>query len=80
MGVFGGRGPCAGGFGVRPMALAGVILFGAEAGRTMSPVAAVLLFGSTLVQVPARNLMLRLWLPCLLGALAAAGFVVVRFQ
>lgn len=30
--------------------------------------------------VPPRVLMLRLWLPCLYGALAAAGFVVLRFQ
>lgn len=73
-------GPHAAELGVEPLALAGVILFGAEAGRTTSPVAAVLLFGSTLVGVPARILMLRLWLPSLLGALAAASYVVVRFQ
>jgi DcuC family C4-dicarboxylate transporter len=78
--LIGAMGPHAAQLGVAPMALAGVILFGAEAGRTMSPVAAVLLFGSTLVNVPARILMMRLWLPCLLGALAAAGYVVLRFQ
>ncbi len=78
--LIGAMGPHAAELGVAPMALAGVILFGAEAGRTTSPVAAVLLFGSTLVKVPPRNLVLRLWLPCLAGALAAAGYVVLRFQ
>jgi DcuC family C4-dicarboxylate transporter len=78
--LIGAMGPHAAELGVAPLALAGVILFGAEAGRTTSPVAAVLLFGSTLVQVPARSLVLRLWLPCLLGALAAAAYVVLRFQ
>lgn len=78
--LIGAMGPHAEALGVAPLALVGVILFGAEAGRTTSPVAAVLLFGSTLVGVPPRVLMLRLWLPCLLGALAAAGFVVLRFQ
>jgi C4-dicarboxylate transporter, DcuC family len=78
--LIGAMGPHAPQLGVAPMALAGVILFGAEAGRTTSPVAAVLLFGSTLVNVPARALMMRLWLPCLLGAVVAAGYVVLVFQ
>src|SRR5690606_16964810 len=78
--LIGAMGPHAPALGVEPLALAGVILFGAEAGRTTSPVAAVLLFGSTLVQAPPRHLVLRLWLPCLAGALVAAGYVVLRFQ
>jgi len=63
--------------GVSPLALGGVVLFGAEAGRTTSPVAAVLLFGSSLVSVPARTLAQRLLLPCLLAA--ATGAVVCGF-
>jgi C4-dicarboxylate transporter len=78
--LIGAMGPHAVDLGVAPMALVGVILFGAEAGRTTSPVAAVLLFGSTLVNVPPRLLMLRLVLPCFVGAIAAAGYVVLRFQ
>lgn len=78
--LIGAMGPHAADLGVAPMALVGVILFGAEAGRTTSPVAAVLLFGSTLVNVPPRLLMLRLVLPCFVGAIAAAGYVVLRFQ
>ena len=78
--LIGAMGPHAVELGVEPLALAGVILFGAEAGRTTSPVAAVLLFGSTLVDVPARVLVLRLWLPCLVGAIAAAAYVAARFQ
>jgi C4-dicarboxylate transporter len=78
--LIGAMGPHAAELGVEPLALAGVILFGAEAGRTTSPVAAVLLFGSTLVDVPARVLVLRLWLPSLIAALAGAGYVAACFQ
>ena len=66
--------------GVTPMALGGVVLLGAEAGRTTSPVAAVLLFGSTLVSVPPRTLATRLLLPCFLAALAGAVVCVLRFR
>jgi C4-dicarboxylate transporter, DcuC family len=65
-------GPRAAELGVAPLALGGVILVGAEAGRTTSPVAAVLLFGSNLVTVPPKSLAFRLALPCLLGAAAGA--------
>jgi C4-dicarboxylate transporter, DcuC family len=78
--LMGAMGPHAAEHGVVPLALAGVILFGAEAGRTTSPVSAVLLFGSALVNVPPRQLVLRLLLPCLLAALVAATYVVLRFQ
>ena len=54
--------------GVTPLALGSVVLLGAEAGRTTSPVAAVLLFGSSLVAVPPRTLAQRLLLPCLIAA------------
>ena len=66
--------------GVDRMALGGVILFGAEAGRTTSPVSAVLLFGSALVDVPPRTMMVRLMLPCLLAAIGGAVFVAFVFQ
>jgi len=66
--------------GVDRMALGGVILFAAEAGRTTSPVSAVLLFGSALVDVPPRTLMVRLVLPCLLAAIGGAVFIALRFQ
>lgn len=71
--LVGAIGPRAAELGVAPLVLCGVILFGAEAGRTTSPVAAVLLFGSSLVDVPARALAVRLALPCLLGSAAAAA-------
>jgi DcuC family C4-dicarboxylate transporter len=78
--LMGAMGPHAAEHGVEPLALAGAILFGAEAGRTTSPVSAVLLFGAALVNVPPRTLVLRLLLPCLLGGATAAVFVIVRFQ
>jgi C4-dicarboxylate transporter, DcuC family len=71
--LVGAIGPRAAELGVDSLALGGVILFGAEAGRTTSPVAAVLLFGSTLVAVPPRSLAVRLGLPCLCGGAAAAA-------
>jgi DcuC family C4-dicarboxylate transporter len=65
--------PRAAELGVSPLALGGVILFAAEAGRTTSPVAAVLHFGAALVSVPPRALCWRLALPCLTaGAVGAA--------
>jgi DcuC family C4-dicarboxylate transporter len=70
--LVGAIGPRAEELGVAPLVLGGVILFGAEAGRTTSPVAAVLLFGSSLVDVPPRNLAVRLFLPCLVAAAAGA--------
>jgi DcuC family C4-dicarboxylate transporter len=66
--------------GVSPPALGGVILFAAEAGRTTSPVAAVLLFGSTLVQVPPRTLAQRLVVPCLVAGAAGAIYCVLRVR
>lgn len=62
--------------GVSPAALGGVILFAAEAGRTTSPVAAVLLFGSTLVHVPPRTLAQRLVVPCILAGVTGAIYCV----
>jgi C4-dicarboxylate transporter, DcuC family len=67
-------GPRAHDLGVDPLLLGGVILFGAEAGRTTSPVAAVLLFGATLVNVPTRTLAVRLALPCFAAGAAAAAY------
>ena len=66
--------PRAAELGVHPLALGGALLFGAEAGRTTSPVAAVVLFGGSLTSVRPRLLAARLALPCLLGG--AAGAVV----
>lgn len=71
-------GPRAAQLGVAPMVLGGVILFAAEAGRTASPVAAVLLFGGALVDVPPRALTLRLIGPCLAAAAAGALVCVAR--
>ncbi len=65
-------GPRTADLGVSPLAFAGVVLFAAEAGRTTSPVAAVLLFGSSLTGVPPRTLAGRLALPCLVGGAAGA--------
>jgi len=70
----------AGTLGVPTVALAAVILVGAEAGRTASPVAAVLLFGATLTGVPARALAQRLVLPCLLAAAAGTVVCLLRFH
>jgi C4-dicarboxylate transporter, DcuC family len=64
--------PRAAELGVSTPALVGVVLFGAEAGRTASPVAAVLLLGSNLVSLPPRALAARLALPSLLGGAAGA--------
>jgi DcuC family C4-dicarboxylate transporter len=61
-------GPRAGELGIAPLELGGVVLLAAEAGRTTSPVAAVLLFGSNLVTVPPKTLAFRLVLPCAVGA------------
>lgn len=66
-------GPRAGELGCAPHVLAGAIIFAAEAGRTASPVSAVLLVGSELTGVPPRDIALRLALPCLLGAAAGAA-------
>lgn len=70
-------GPHAAELGVSPLTLGGVILVAAEAGRTTSPVAAVLLFGSSLVRAQPRTLAVRLVLPCLVGAAAGAGVYVL---
>ncbi len=70
--------PRASELGVDTLALGGVILFAAEAGRTTSPVAAVLLFGSQLTGVAPRTLALRLALPCL--AAGAAGALYCGFR
>ncbi len=72
--LVGALGPRAAELGVEPFVLGGVILFGAEAGRTTSPVAAVLLFGSSLVDVPPRALAVRLAAPCLAAGAAGAIF------
>ena len=66
--------------GVNPFALFAVILFGAEAGRTTSPVAAVLLFGGELVSVQPRTLSLRLALPCLAGGAAGALYCATQLR
>jgi DcuC family C4-dicarboxylate transporter len=71
-------GPRAAELGVPPLALGAVFLFGAEAGRTTSPVAAVLLFGSSLVSVPAGVLSRRLFVPCLAGGIAGAIVCIAR--
>jgi C4-dicarboxylate transporter, DcuC family len=71
-------GPRAAELGVASTTLCGVILFAAEAGRTASPVAAVLLFGGTLVDVPPRVLTVRLLAPCV--AAAAVGALVCVAQ
>jgi DcuC family C4-dicarboxylate transporter len=73
-------GPRASDLGVAPAALGGVILFGAEAGRTTSPVAAVLLFGSQLVSVPPRTLAQRLVGPCLLAGAAGALYCALHLR
>lgn len=73
-------GPRAAELGVGPLALGGVILFGAEAGRTTSPVAAVLLFGGQLVGVPARTLSLRLSLPCFAAGAAGALYCALALR
>ena len=65
-------GPRAAELGVAPLELAGILLLAAEAGRTTSPVAAVLLFGSHLTSTPAKTLSHRLVIPCFLGAAAGA--------
>jgi C4-dicarboxylate transporter, DcuC family len=67
-------GPRAHDLGVDPLRLGGVILFGAEAGRTTSPGSAVLLFGAALVKVPARTLAQRLAIPCIAGGTAGAMY------
>jgi DcuC family C4-dicarboxylate transporter len=72
--------PRAGELGVAQRALVSAILFGAEAGRTCSPVAAVLLFGAELVAVPPRQLTLRLILPCLCAGVAGATLCVAVTQ
>jgi len=72
--LVGALGPRAAELGVEPFVLGGVILFGAEAGRTTSPVAAVLLFGASLVDVPPRALAVRLAVPCLAAGAAGALF------
>jgi DcuC family C4-dicarboxylate transporter len=61
--------------GVPVLPLCAVILFAAEAGRTTSPVAAVLLFGSNLTSVPPRALATNLVLPCLFGGAAGAAAI-----
>jgi DcuC family C4-dicarboxylate transporter len=71
-------GPRAAELGVPPLALGAALLFGAEAGRTTSPVAAVVLFGGSLVAVPARVLSRRLVLPCLAGGIAGAIVCIAR--
>jgi DcuC family C4-dicarboxylate transporter len=72
--------PRAAELGVSPIALSGVILFGAEAGRTTSPVAAVVLFGGTIVAVPPRKLAFRLAIPSLVGGLAGAAYSATLLQ
>ncbi len=71
-------GPHTAELGVGPMTLGGVILCGAEAGRTTSPVSAVLNFGCTLCGVPPRVLVARLALPCLVAGAAGAMVCVLR--
>lgn len=66
-------GPRATELGVSKVALGAVVLFAAEAGRTASPVAAVLLFGGALVEAPPRVLTRRLVVPCLAAAAAGAA-------
>ena len=73
-------GPRAVELGVSALALGGVILFGAEAGRTTSPVAAVLLFGGQLARVPPRTLTVRLILPCLVAGGAGALYCVLALS
>ncbi len=71
-------GPRAEELGVNPLVLGGVILFGAEAGRTTSPVSAVLLFGATLVGVKTKTLVVRLLLPCFVAGIAGALWCALR--
>jgi len=73
-------GPHTDALGIPALALAGVILAGGEAGRTASPVAAVLLFGGTLTATPPRTLVQRLILPCLLATAAGTVVCLLRFR
>jgi DcuC family C4-dicarboxylate transporter len=70
--------PRAAELGLHPLALGGAILFGAEAGRTTSPVAAVVNFGGALVSATPRALAWRLVVPCLCGGVAGALVCILR--
>jgi C4-dicarboxylate transporter, DcuC family len=78
MALFGSLGAHGIELGANPGALYAAIMFGAETGRTASPTAAVLLFGSKLVEVPPRTLSVRLLAPCVLAGAAGTWVCALR--